>query len=314
MDKKITVKHIYSNIALITTAFIWGISFVAQKSGMAFVGPFTFNAARTFLGGLSLIPVIIVLKLISLKNDTRTREEKNLQHKTLAIGGMLCGILLFIALSINQYCMIYAPAGKAGFITSLYVIFVPLISVFSKKKLRLNVQISIILALIGLYLLCYKNSGNIAFSDALLLLSSFFFALHIIVINYYSHKVSTAKLSCVQFFTACILSLPLMFVFENPSLSSIRAGIEPILFAGVLATGVAYTLQIMGQKGTNPVIASLILSLESVFAVLGGMILLGEMLTFKEAIGCVFMISAILLSQLRFSPKILYPGKTNRKN
>lgn len=314
MIKKITLTHIYSNIALLITAFIWGIAFVAQKSGMAFVGPFTFNAARTFLGGLSLIPVIIVLKLISLKNDTRTNEEKNIQHRTLARGGILCGFLLFMALSINQYSMISAPAGKAGFITSLYVIFVPLISVFMKKKLRLNVQISVFLALIGLYLLCFKNSGKVAFSDVLLLVSSFFFALHIIAINYYSHKVSTAKLSCVQFFTACILSVPLMFIFENPSLTSIRAGIEPILFAGVLSTGVAFTLQIFGQKGTNPVIASLILSLESVFAVLGGMVLLGEVLTFKEALGCVFMISAILLSQLRFSPKILYPSKTNRKN
>lgn len=314
MNKKITLTHVYSNIALLITAFIWGISFVAQKSGMAFVGPFTFNAARTFLGGLSLIPVIIVLKMLSLKNDTRTKEEKIAQHKTLAKGGMLCGLLLFTALSINQYCMVYAPAGKAGFITSLYVIFVPLISVFLKKKLRPNVQISVFLALIGLYLLCFKNSGKAAFSDVLLLVSAFFFAVHIIVINYYSHRVSSAKLSCVQFFTACLLSMPLMFIFETPSISAIRAGIEPILFAGILATGVAFTLQIFGQKGTNPVIASLILSLESVFAVLGGMILLGEMLTFKEALGCVFMISAILLSQLRFSPKILYPGKTDRKN
>ena len=314
MNKKNNIKSIYSNFALLTTAFIWGVSFVAQKSGMAFVGPFTFNAARTFLGGLSLLPVIGVLKMISMKHDTRTPQEKAAQHKILAKGGILCGFLLFSALTINQYCMVYAPAGKAGFITSLYVIFVPLIAVFLKKKLRFNVKISIILAVIGLYLLCFKNTGHVEISDALLLVSSFLFGLHIIVVNYYSHKVSSAKLSCVQFFTACLLSLPLMFIFEKPELSTLRAGIEPILFSGILATGVAYTLQIFGQKGTSPVIASLILSLESVFAVLGGMVMLGESMIFREAIGCVFMISAILLSQLRFPPAISYPGKTDRKN
>ncbi len=302
---------IYSNLALLGAACIWGVSFVAQKAGMEYVGPFTFNAARTFLGGLSLLPVIAVFKLLSLKNDTRTPEEKFEQHKTLAAGGMLCGLLLFGALSINQYCMIYAPAGKAGFITSLYIIFVPLIAVFMKKKLRINVKISVLLAVTGLYLLCFKNTGHVEFTDVLLLLSAFVFGLHIITVNYYSHRVSSAKLSCVQFFTACILSLPLMFMFENPQIADIMRGAKPVLFSGVIATGVAYTLQILGQKGTTPVVASLFMSLESVFAMLGGIVLLGEVFTIREAAGCVFMICAILLSQIRLP--FLNPRKSDRK-
>ena len=284
---------IYSNLALLGAAFIWGVSFVAQKAGMEYVGPFTFNAARTFLGGLSLLPVIAVFKLLSLKNDTRTPEEKFEQHKILAAGGMLCGLLLFGALSINQYCMIYAPAGKAGFITSLYIIFVPL------------------LAVTGLYLLCFKNTGHVEFTDVLLLLSAFVFGLHIITVNYYSHRVSSAKLSCVQFFTACVLSLPLMFMFENPQIADIMRGAKPVLFSGVIATGVAYTLQILGQKGTTSVVASLFMSMESVFAMLGGIVLLGEVFTIREAAGCVFMICAILFSQIRLP--FLNPRKSDRK-
>ncbi len=311
MKKLINVRAVYSNFALLITAFIWGISFVAQKAGMEYVGPFTFNASRTFLGGLSLLPVIAVFKLLSLKNDTRTQEEKFNQHKTLAAGGILCGFLLFGALSINQYCMINAPAGKAGFITSLYIIFVPLIAVFMKKKLRINVKISVLLAVTGLYLLCFQNTGQVDFTDFLLLLSAFVFGLHIITVNYYSHKVNSAKLSCVQFFTACVLSLPLMFCLEHPQLSDVIAGAKPILFSGVIATGVAYTLQIFGQKGTTPVVASLFMSLESVFAMLGGIVLLGEVFTVREAAGCVFMVCAILLSQIRLP--FLNPRKSDRK-
>lgn len=288
---------IYSNLALLCTAIISGLSFVAQKAGMEFVGPFTFNSIRAFLGALSLLPIIAFLK--ALKNDFRTDDEKNIQHRRLAKGGILCGCMLFLALTVNQFCMIYAPAGKAGFITSLYIIFVPLISVFLKHKLRINVKISVILAVIGLYFLCFKQGMSVALSDIFLLVSSFFFALHIIVVGRYSQKTHALKLACVQFITVGILSMPLMLVMEHPSIFAIGAGIKPILFSGIVVTGVAYTMQILGQKNTNPVVASLILSLESVFAVLGGMLFLGESLSFKEVLGCLFMIFAIILSQVR---------------
>lgn len=303
MKKRFRLQHLYSNIALILTAFILGLSFVAQKSGMSYVGPFTFNTTRSFLGVLSLLPIIFISKIYSSKKLKRTKEEIKSQHIMLAKGGIICGILLFLALTINQYCMMFAPAGKAGFITSLYIIFVPLISVvFMKRKLKTNVKISIILALTGLYFLCFKQGSPLQLSDIFLTVSSIFFAVHILAVGYFSHKISSIKLSCVQFLTAGLLSSILMLLFEPFSINSIIAGCKPILFSGVIVTGVAYTLQIYGQKNTSPVLASLILSTESVFAVIGGMIILGEVLSIKEIIGCVIMICAILLSQLRFSP------------
>ncbi len=303
MDKNFKMQHIYSNIALLTTALILGLSFVAQKWGMDYVEPFTFNTLRNFLGALSLLPIIFVAKLYNSKKDKRTPQEKDIQHKTMAKGGIICGIFLFLALSVNQYCMKFAPAGKAGFITSLYIIFVPIISVFFLKyKLRFNVKISIVMAVIGLYFLCFKQGTRLALSDIFLAVSAFIFALHLLAINHFTHKVNFMKLSCIQFLTAGVLSLILMLIFEHASGTAILAGLKPILFSGVVVTGVAYTLQIFGQKHTQPVIASLILSMESVFAVLGGMLILGETLSYRETLGCVIMISAIIFSQIRFSP------------
>jgi len=304
MRKAYRLIHFYSNFALITTAFILGLSFVAQKAGMEYVGPFTFNTARNLLGFLSLLPIIFIAKIYTAKKCSKPAQDAKSRYKLLAKGGIICGFLLFLALSVNQYCMMFSPAGKAGFITSLYIIFVPLISVaVLKRKLRLNVKISIVMALTGLYFLCYKAGSQIELSDIFLLLSAFIFALHIIAISYYSHKISSIKLSCVQFLTAAILSFCLMITMEPFSMSSIIAGSKPILFSGIIVTGVAYTLQIFGQKHTPPVIASLILSTESVFAVLGGMVLLGERLTLQEWLGCIIMIGAILLSQIKFHPR-----------
>ena len=298
---KLQIQKIYANIALLMVAAISGLSFVAQKNGMEFVGPFTFNASRAILGTLSLLPLIFVFKLLSMKTDKRKPIVKYRQRVLLAKGGFVCGLVLFLALTINQICMIYAPAGKAGFITSLYIIFVPLITVFIGRKLKLNIKISVILAVLGLYLLCYKSGSPIELSDTFLLVSSIFFALHILVVGYYSHRVSSIKLSCVQFFVMFILSLPLMLFIEHPTWAAITAGAKPILFSGIIVTAVAYTLQIFGQKHTSPVVTALIMSLESVFAVIGGIWLLNESLTTKESLGCFIMIIAIILAQLDFS-------------
>ena len=282
MDKKTFNKlYIYCNLSLILAAFISGLSFVAQKLGMYYVGPFTFNALRCFIGSLSLLPLIFFFK-----------------EKCSIKGGILAGIVLFIAFSINQYCMIYADAGKAGFITSLYILFVPVIAIFLKHKLNKNVQISIVIALIGLYLLCAKGTMQFEFWDILLLISAFFFALHIIIVSHYSKKSDAIRLSIIQFLTAGILSLPLMFLFETPTMALVLAGWKPILFIGVIVTGVAYTLQIFGHKATKPVLATLILSSEAVFAVLGGMLILGETLNIKEILGCIVMLIAIVFSQI----------------
>ena len=292
------LQQINANIALLLTATISGLSFVAQKNGMDFVGPFTFNASRAFLGTLSLLPVIFIFKLMSMRNDKRKKIVKFRQRVLLAKSGFVCGLVLFLALTVNQFCMIYAPAGKAGFITSLYVIFVPIISFFMGRKLHLNVKISVILATIGLYLLCYKAGSPIELSDIFLLISAILFALHILCVGYYSHRVSSVKMSCLQFFVMFLFSLPCMFIIEHPEWASIVAGAKPILFSGIVVTAIAYTLQVFGQKYAPPVITALIMSLESVFAVVGGVWLLNEPIYFKEGCGCIIMLAAIILAQL----------------
>ncbi|MDE6139071.1 MAG: DMT family transporter [Candidatus Gastranaerophilales bacterium] len=292
MDKKVL-----SNLALFITALIWGLSFVAQKAGMDFVGPFSFNFARSILGGISLIPFIFIAKL--LKEDTRTKQIKHFQHIILTKAGISCGLALFTAMSIQQYSMLHASAGKAGFISALYIIFVPLVLKFFGEKLSLNIKISVGIALIGLYLLCFNNTGTgINFYDILLLIAAFFYGIHIIVVNYFSKKVDAAKISCLQFFVVGILSIPFMLLFETPHIQGFIDCKIPILYAGILTCGVAYTLQIFGQKYSTPTIASLILCLESVFAVIGGSIILHESMNIKEIFGCIFMICAVIISQI----------------
>ena len=293
-------KKMLANFALLLTAFLWGISFVAQKAGMQYMGPFSFNCVRSFLGGLSLIPVIYIAKLI--KEDKRTPKLKQLQHILLAKAGISCGAALFAAMSIQQYSMLSASAGKAGFISSLYIIFVPIISMFFGHKLSKNVKISLILAVIGLYLLCFKsNTAGFDFYDVLLLISAFFYGVQILVVNYFSKRLNAVKVCCLQFFVVGILSIPLVLFFETLHFQDIMACKVPLFFAGILTCGVAYTLQIFGQKYTTPVIAVLILCLESVFAVLGGAVVLHETMTSKEISGCIFMITAVILSQLHWN-------------
>ena len=301
-------KKYLANIALFLTALIWGLSFVAQKAGMDFVGPFSFNFARSILGGFSLLPVIGIVKL--MQEDKRTPIQKDVQHIRLAQGGIACGVALWIAMTIQQYCMLHAPAGKAGFITALYIIYVPLIAMFFGKKVTRNVWISVGLAVIGLYLLCFKDSiGGFSIWDLWLLLAAFFYGLHIIVVNHFARKANATKMSCVQFFVVGLLSIPLMLFFEEPTWASFVACKTPILYAGILTCGVAYTIQIFGQKFTSsPTVASLILSLESVFAVVGGCLILHEVMSIKEIFGCLFMITAVILSQLNAKPKKVEPS------
>jgi len=292
--------QVTANFALLLTGIIWGLSFVAQRAGMEFIGPFTFNAVRSFLGALSLLPVICLVKCFS--KDFATPEEKHARHIEMFKGGLCCGTVLFLAMSIQQICMKYVTAGKGGFISSLYLIFVPLISVFLGKKLNKNVVISVFIAVAGLYLLCFK-AGSYEFNiyDAILLISAGLYGVHILVVDYFSSKTNAAKLSCVQFLIVSFFSMFFMLGLETPTFASVWACRVPLFYAGVLTCGVAFTLQIFGQKYTPPVIASLLLSLESVFAVLGGMVLLCESMTGRELLGCFFMIFAVILSKLKFN-------------
>lgn len=292
---KSTIKKlcIYCNISLLLAAFISGLSFVAQKLGMVYVGPFTFNTLRCLIGCAGLFVILFLFN-----NYMGGKQREFYRDKNLLKGGVLAGVVLFIAFSINQYCMIYADAGKAGFITSLYIIFVPLLAVFLKHKLQSNVKISIAIALAGLYLLCAKDVMSFNSWDLWLLVSAFFFAVHIMILNQYSRKSNPIKLSALQFLVAGVLSAPFMFIFENPEITSIIEGWKPILFISLVVTAGAYTLQIFGHKAVKPVLATLILSSEAVFAVLCGVVILNETLSAREIVGCAVMFCAVIISQV----------------
>lgn len=286
--------QIYCYITLLLAAIISGLSFVAQKDGMNYIGAFTFNTLRAFIGSITLIILILIFKI--LKKERILNLNKR-EYKTLIKGGIICGTLLFIGLSINQICMIYSPAGKAGFITSLYIIFVPLFMVFLGKKLSRNAIYGVIIALIGLFLLCFKSTEGFEVSDVFLTISAIFFALQMIAVDKFAKKINPLKFALAEFLVLGFLSLPFALIFENPQLKSIIQGILPVLFAGIFVTAGGYTFQNFGQKATNPTTASLILSSEAVFATLGGILLLNETLSIKEILGCTIIFIAILISQ-----------------
>lgn len=297
-----TMKNkISANIALFMTALIWGLGFVSQRAGMEHIGPFTFNAARSFLGCMSLIPVILWVKCA--KPDKRSNAKKFYQRINLLKAGSLCGLAMFTAMSIQQYSIQYVTAGKSGFITALYIIFVPLISLFLGAKIAKRVIFSVIMAVVGLYLLCYQAGGGINIYDILSLIGAFFYGVHILVVDHYSHRVHPVKMSCMQFLVVGLLSLIPMFFLETPTAQSIMECKIPLIYSGIITCGIAYTLQIYGQKYTLPILATLILCLESVFAVVGGALILGEVMTTREILGCVLMISAVVLANTKMEQR-----------
>lgn len=251
---------------LILTAFIWGTAFVAQSSGMDFMGPFTFNGIRNLIGAAALLPCIALFKKMNDKNENAAIVLGT--KKDLIVGGIACGLLLFTAGSLQQIGLMYTTAGKAGFITSCYIVIVPLLGVFLHKKIGWKVWVAVGIALIGLYFLCITESLSIGKGDLYVLFGALVFSLHILVIDHFSPKVDGVKMSCIQFLVCGVVSLIPMFLLETPSLEGVLAGWFPILYAGVFSSGVGYTLQIVAQKNMNPAIASLILSMESCFAVL----------------------------------------------
>lgn len=278
---------------LILTAFIWGTAFVAQSVGMDYLGPFTFNGVRSIIGGIALLPCIALLNKI---NGTSGEREEN--KRELITGGIACGFLLFTASSLQQVGIQYTTAGKAGFITAFYIVIVPVLGIFLKKKIGWKVWLAVMLAFAGLYFLCITEKFSVGKGDILIFLCALVFSVHILVIDYFSPKVNGVRMSCIQFFVCGAVSVPFMLVLETPRISAMAAGMVPLLYAGVLSCGVAYTLQIVGQKNVNPAIASLILSLESCFSVLAGWLVLGERLSIRESFGCILMFAAILLAQL----------------
>ena len=294
---------------------IWGAAFVAQSVSMDYIGPFTFICLRSVIGGLFLIPVIIVLDGIRKKNqnesanvvssentlyniETEEKQRLSWKNKQLIEGGIVCGIFLFFANCFQQTGIQYTTVGKAGFITTFYIIIVPLIGLFFKKYCGILTWIGVVVALAGLYFLCITQKLTIQRGDALILCCSVLYAGQILAIDHYNPFVDGVKMSCIQFLTGGILGAVFMFLFENPSIAMILSAAGPILYTGIMSTGVGYTLQIVGQKGLNPTVAALILSLESVFSALSGYLFLHQLLTTRELIGCVLMFIAIVLAQL----------------
>lgn len=286
-----------NNLLLVLAALIWGVAFVAQSVGMEYVGPFTFNAVRFLIGGLVLIPCIFFLD--RREGETLLGNQKAPEgKKTLFIGGLCCGLFLTVASTLQQFGIMYTTVGKAGFITALYMIIVPVIGIFLGKKLALPVWVSVGLGVAGMYLLCMTESFHINFGDLLVFLCSICFAGHILVIDYFSPRVDGVKMSCIQFFICGMICAVPMLLVEHPSLAVILNAWQPVLYTGVLSCGVAYTLQIVAQKGTNPVAASLLLSLESVFSVLAGWLILGQRMSVREIFGCVLVFAGIILVQV----------------
>ena len=286
---------IKNGIMLVLTAFIWGTAFVAQSVGMDYLGPFTFNGVRSLIGGAALLPGIW---LFQKGKGKATEKPSRGARKELIAGGIACGLLLFAASSLQQIGIQYTTAGKAGFITAFYIVIVPVLGIFLHKKISGKVWGAVAIALAGLYFLCITEKFAVGKGDILIFLCALVFSIHILVIDYFSPKVDGVKMSCIQFFVCGIVSLPPMFFTETPKIGAIVEGWAPLLYAGVLSCGVAYTLQIIGQKNVNPAVASLILSLESCFSVLAGWMVLGEKLSMRESVGCVLMFGAIILAQL----------------
>ena len=286
---------IKNGIMLVLTAFIWGTAFVAQSVGMDYLGPVTFNGVRSLIGGAALLPCIW---LFQKGKGKATEKPSRGARKELIAGGIACGLLLFAASSLQQIGIQYTTAGKAGFITAFYIVIVPVLGIFLHKKINGKVWGAVAIALAGLYFLCITEKFAVGKGDILIFLCALVFSIHILVIDYFSPKVDGVKMSCIQFFVCGIVSLPPMFFTEPPKIGAIVEGWAPLLYAGVLSCGVAYTLQIIGQKNVNPAVASLILSLESCFSVLAGWMVLGEKLSMRESVGCVLMFAAIILAQL----------------
>ena len=293
-------KKMKGNILLFITAFIWGCAFVAQRTGMEYIGPLTFNGIRSLVGGCTLLIYLFIRNKLQRKemngNDERMKNPPSKKFTFLC--GLVCGICLFAGTTLQQMGMVYTTAGKAGFITALYIILVPLLGIFLGKKIRRIVWLGVVLALTGLYLLCVGEDFTVNKGDMLVLLCSFAFTIHITFVDKVSQRIDGVVISCIQMFICGLISIPGMLLFEEIDSNLIMQCSVPILYAGVLSCGVAYTLQIVAQKYTEPTVASMIMSLESVFALLSGMIILKESIAPHEILGCVLMFVAIILAQL----------------
>lgn len=288
----------------ILAAFIWGTAFVAQDLCADSIGTFAFNATRYFVAVLALLVVIAISDRAKKNKPALTAEEKKAANKQLWLGGLCCGAALAIASNFQQAGLVAGTdAGKAGFITALYVVLVPVFGLFFKRKVSLPVWIAVVCSVVALYLLCIKGDFSLAAGDLLILVCAVCFAVHILVIDHFTAYCDGVKLSCLQFLFAGIISAVCMFLFEDVDFAAIWSCILPLLYVGIFSCGVGYTLQILAQKDSNPTVVTILLSLESVFAVIAGAIILHQQMTAREYIGCVVMFVAVILAQIQFPEK-----------
>lgn len=287
-------QELKSSLLLLLAAAIWGFAFVAQRVGAKYLGSFTFNGLRFALGSISLIPLIIYF---SKNPNEDSKEDKHWNSAMPA--GIVAGCVLFCAASLQQVGIIYTSAGKAGFITGLYIVLVPIFGIALKQRTNLNTWLGAVLAVIGLYLLSVNENFSIAKGDLLEIAGAVFWAVHILVIDHFTRKVDALKLSFVQFAACSILSLAAALIFEKITLTGISQALIPILYGGICSVGIAYTLQVVGQKNAKPSHAAIVLSMESVFASIGGLIILHENLGIRGYLGCALMLSGMLISQIK---------------
>lgn len=295
-----------SNALLILTAAIWGFAFVAQRVGMQYVGAFTFNGVRFALGSISLIPL-----LVYFRRKKAEEQKEEIASASALIPGIIAGSVLFFGASLQQAGLAYTTAGKAAFITGLYIVIVPLLGVFLKQHISLNTWIGVVLAVSGLYFLSVNEDLSIAKGDFLEIIGAFFWALHILIIDYYTKKVDALELSFVQFAACSVLSIAVALIFEDIAISRLSQALIPILYGGLLSVGVAYTLQVVAQKNAKPSHAAIILSMETVFAAIGGAILLHENLGARGYLGCGLMFAGMLLTQVQNFGKDISEAKSS---
>ena len=285
----------------ILAAFIWGTAFVAQDLCADSIGAFAFNATRYFIAVLALLVVILISDKLKKNKPTLTAQEKKAANKQLWLGGLCCGAALAIASNFQQAGLVAGTdAGKAGFITALYVVLVPVFGLFFKRKVSLPTWIAVVLSVVALYLLCIKGDFSLAPGDLLVLVCAVCFAVHILVIDHFTAYCDGVKLSCLQFLFAGIISTICMFIFEDVDFAAILSCALPLLYVGIFSCGVGYTLQILAQKDSNPTVVTILLSLESAFAVIAGAIILKQQMTVREYIGCAIMFAAVILAQIQF--------------
>ncbi len=287
-------RRMRGNLLLLLTAFIWGVAFVAQKEGGAAMGGLTFNGLRSLLGGGMLLVLLPLLDRWGLSRRPQTTDEK----QSLWVGGLLCGLTLFVATNLQQIGLLTTTAGKGGFITALYIVLVPLFGLVIGRRTTLFTWLGVALAVVGLYLLCMQGESGLSRGDLLVIACTPLFAVQILLVDRFAPRTDCIRLACIEFFTVGILNLPLMFLFETPSLNAMADCWVSILYAGLLSSGVAYTLQIVAQKDSHPTTASVLMSFESVFAVLAGVVILQDTMSPWEWLGCVVMFAAVILAQL----------------